>query len=253
MFLHVTIFRKKFPAYKYTVVGLVTIGVSLFTLYHPSTASKAAKHGSKSAGERNQQWGLFLLAVNLLFDGLTNSVQDNIFTSFRPYSGPQMMCAQNIISTLLTVSYLLLAPFLAPTALGSYIGMSAGSELTSALNFIQSHPAVGWDVLGFAACGAIGQVFIFHTLSHFSSLLLVTVTVTRKMLTMVLSVLWFGHKIKGMQWLGVGLVFGGIGAEAIMNRREKSKKAQADKAKLLSETGQARKVALEKEEGKKEL
>jgi UDP-galactose transporter B1 len=240
MFLHITIFRKKFPLYKYTVVALVTIGVSVFTLQHPSTASKAAKHGSKSTTERNQSWGLFLLAVNLLFDGLTNSVQDNIFTSFRPYSGPQMMCAQNIISTLLTVSYLLLAPFLALTGFGAYIGMSPGSELSSALSFIRTYPAVGWDVLGFAACGAIGQVFIFHTLSTFSSLLLVTVTVTRKMLTMVLSVLWFGHKIKGMQWLGVGLVFGGIGAEAVMNRREKNEKARKAKAKTLSEAGQDR-------------
>lgn len=81
----------------------------------------------------------------------------------------------------------------------------------------------------FSACGAIGQVFIFHTLAHFSSLLLVTVTVTRKMLTMVWSVWWFGHEITGMQWLGVGLVFGGIGAEAAVGRMEKAKKAAAKK------------------------
>lgn len=162
------------------------------------------------------------------------------------------MCAQNIMSTLLTVSYLFLAPYIAPTFFGSYIGMSPGSELSSALTFIKTYPAVGWDVIGFAVCGAIGQVFIFHTLSTFSSLLLVTVTVTRKMLTMVLSVLWFGHKIVGMQWLGVGLVFGGIGAEAVMNRKEKNRKAEALKARVLSEAGQDRKVAAEKE-GKKEL
>jgi len=240
MFLHVTIFRKKFPFYKYTVVALVTLGVAVFTLHNPSTASKAAKHGSKTAGESSQYWGLFLLAVNLLFDGLTNSTQDNIFTSFRPYSGPQMMCAQNIMSTALTVAYLVLAPYIAPTFFGQYIGMGTGNELMEAISFIKRYPAVGWDVLGFAACGAIGQVFIFHTLSAFSSLLLVTVTVTRKMLTMVLSVLWFGHKITGMQWLGVGLVFGGIGAEAVMNRREKKEKERKAKARSLSEAGQDR-------------
>ncbi|QDS73650.1 hypothetical protein FKW77_002412 [Venturia effusa] len=248
MFLHVTLFRKRFPVHKYMVVALVTLGVSLFTLHQGSSK----KHSSKSSGNKNQAWGLFLLAVNLLFDGLTNSVQDNIFSTFRPYSGPQMMCAQNIMSTLLTASYLLLAPYIAPTFFGSYIGMSPGSELSSALTFIKTYPAVGWDVVGFAVCGAIGQVFIFHTLSTFSSLLLVTVTVTRKMLTMVLSVLWFGHKIKGMQWLGVALVFGGIGAEAVLNRREKNAKAKAAKAKLLSDAGQDRKIAAERE-GKKEL
>lgn len=54
----------------------------------------------------------------------------------------------------------------------------------------------------------------------------------------------------GMQWLGVGLVFGGIGAEAVMNRREKNAKAKAAKANLLSEAGQDRKIAAEKEEKK---
>jgi solute carrier family 35 (UDP-galactose transporter), member B1 len=57
---------------------------------------------------------------------------------------------------------------------------------------------------------------------------LVTVTVTRKMLTMILSVVWFGHSLSGMQWLGVGLVFGGIGIEAQLSKQEKLAK---DKAK----------------------
>jgi UDP-galactose transporter B1 len=68
-----------------------------------------------------------------------------------------------------------------------------------------------------------------YTLSTFSSLLLVTITVTRKMLTMILSVVWFGHSLGSKQWMGVGLVFGGIGAEAVVNRQEKAAK---EKAKL---------------------
>lgn len=66
------------------------------------------------------------------------------------------------------------------------------------------------------------------TLSIFGSLLLVTVTVTRKMLTMIISVIWFGHSLSGMQWLGVGLVFGGVGIEAELNKREKRAKGRAN-------------------------
>ncbi|CAA9959011.1 hypothetical protein CFE70_002531 [Pyrenophora teres f. teres 0-1] len=227
MFLHISLFRKRYPLYKYAVIGFVTLGVAVFTLYSPSTAKKAAKKGVSA--DASQSIGLVLLAVNLLFDGLTNTVQDHIFTSFKGFTGPQMMCAQNIMSTALTVGYLLVTPLLASTPLSAYLG-TASSELSDALNFITQYPTVGWDVLMFSACGAIGQVFIFHTLAHFSSLLLVTVTVTRKMLTMVWSVWWFGHEITGMQWLGVGLVFGGIGAEAAVGRREKAKKAAAKKA-----------------------
>lgn len=51
------------------------------------------------------------------------------------------------------------------------------------------------------------------------------------MLTMILSVVWFGHTLGRQQWMGVGLVFGGIGAEAVITRREKAAK---EKAKLKS-------------------
>lgn len=44
---------------------------------------------------------------------------------------------------------------------------------------------------------------------------------------MVLSVLWFGHRLTGGQWVGVGLVFGGVGAEGWIARREKLAKEEA--------------------------
>ncbi|KAF2486627.1 UAA transporter [Neohortaea acidophila] len=221
MFLHVTLYRKKYPFYKYAVVALVTAGVAIFTL-HQSEGSK-----KKKGAEGSSLYGLMLLGINLLFDGLTNSTQDDIYARFRPYSGKQMMCALNLMSTCLTSCYLLLSPYLVQTGLGALLGTdpkSAG-ELSEAVSFMQRHPAVARDILGFAACGAMGQVFIFMTLSTFGSLLLVTVTVTRKMLTMIISVLWFGHALSAMQWLGVGLVFGGIGIEAELNKREKKAKA----------------------------
>ena len=68
-----------------------------------------------------------------------------------------------------------------------------------------------------------------------------TVTVTRKMLTMMLSVVCFGHRLSGMQWLGVGLVFGGVGAEGIIQRREK-----------LAKAAKAGAGVTEEDEGKKE-
>jgi UDP-galactose transporter B1 len=146
-----------------------------------------------------------------------------------------MMVAQNLLATLLTCIYLLLLPYLANTPLFSLLSLpsSAASELMDAIRFLQAYPAVLKDVLGFSACGAVGQIFIYYTLSRFSSLLLVTVTVTRKMLTMMLSVLWFGHRLSRMQWVGVVLVFGGVGAEGWIARREKVAKEKAkEKAKV---------------------
>ncbi|KAK6863938.1 hypothetical protein PG995_000466 [Apiospora arundinis] len=229
MFLHITVFRKRYPLYKYLVVAAVTAGVAVFTL-HSGKKGGSKKHASADDVERNMPWGLLLLSINLLFDGLTNSTQDYIFSAFQPYTGPQMMCANNLMSTAVTASYLVLSPWLVQTGVGEWLGMDvAGSagELGEALQFMARNPSVWADVLGFAACGAVGQVFIFYTLSTFSSVLLVTVTVTRKMFTMILSVVAFGHRLTQMQVLGVGLVFGGIGVEAAIARQEKIAKEEA--------------------------
>ena len=143
------------------------------------------------------------------------------------------MVAQNTLSTLLTSVYLIAIPHLSTSILPLLplpVPPSQTSELSAALSFLSRHPEATKDVLAFAACGAVGQLFIYHTLAHFSSLLLVTVTVTRKMLTMLLSVVWFGHKLQGGQWLGVGLVFGGIGIEGLIQRQEKAKKETAKRS-----------------------
>ncbi|KAH8692867.1 UDP-Glc/Gal endoplasmic reticulum nucleotide sugar transporter [Talaromyces proteolyticus] len=231
MLLHLTIFRKRYPLYKYVVVMLVTLGVATFTLYHPGTSKKMAL--STHSGQTT--YGLFLLFINLLLDGLTNATQDHIFASpnlYTRYTGPQMMVAQNVLATVLTTSYLLLAPYLSAdnaiaSALPLQIPPSAGLELSSAISFLQRHPQTLKHVLGFSVCGAVGQVFIYYTLSKFSSLLLVTVTVTRKMLSMIISVFWFGHSLSSGQWLGVGLVFGGVGAEGYVQRQEKKTRERA--------------------------
>ncbi|KAL2848650.1 UAA transporter [Aspergillus pseudodeflectus] len=236
MFLHLTIFRKRFPLYKYGVVLLVTLGVATFTLHHPGTSKKVAASAAKGQSG-SSAWGIFLLSINLLLDGLTNTTQDHVFSSpqiYTRFTGPQMMVAQNVLSTLLTSAYLLVMPHLSSTGiihaiLPIPIPPSTETELATAVSFLSRHPEVLKNVLGFAACGAIGQLFIFYTLSRFSSLLLVTVTVTRKMLTMLLSVFWFGHSLSAGQWLGIGLVFGGIGAEAAVQRQEKKAKALAKK------------------------
>jgi UDP-galactose transporter B1 len=49
---------------------------------------------------------------------------------------------------------------------------------------------------------------------------------------MLASVVLFGHQVTGMQWVGVGLVFGGIGAEAAVKRFEKKVKKE-NKGKAL--------------------
>lgn len=210
MIMNILLYRRRFAPHKYLVVALVSVGIAVFTLYQPQKASKSGSVKSNSA------FGLGLLLVSLAIDGATNSTQDEIFARYK-ISGPQMMFFMNAFATIITLLSLVV-PIPALPVFGIH-GNRAGEELSTAMAFIRSHPSVLTDIVGYSIAGALGQLFIFDTLEHFGSLTLVTITVTRKLFTMLLSVAVYKHKLAGMQWVGVATVFLAIGLEALQKRR----------------------------------
>lgn len=217
--MNVVLYRRKFAAYKYAVVGLVTTGIWLFMAFAPAKSSKT------KGPESSSLIGLLLCLLNLILDGATNSTQDEVFSRFgrQTVSAGQMMLVMNAISCLLMSGTLLL-----PLS-------SSPSQLFSALEFGKKHPEVWRDIVAYALAGAIGQVSIFETLERFGSLTLVSITVTRKLFTMLLSVMVYKHELGLLQWVGVAVVFVGIGIEAREKRREGlAKKVLDEKRKALA-------------------
>lgn len=200
MLMNWLVYRKRFEAYKYVTVGLITAGVSGFMLFEPHRGGKAEA--------ANSLWGLFLLLINLLIDGATNSWQDQLFIVHRVKS-LQMMFFMSLFSAGIMFSYLVLWPWT--------------NELTAALAFVARYPAVLLDLTLFCLCGALGQVFIFATIENFGSLSLVTVTVTRKLFTILLSLFWFNHQLQPVQWMFVALVFAALGIESYAKQYAHSK------------------------------
>jgi UDP-galactose transporter B1 len=98
----------------------------------------------------------------------------------------------------------------------------------TSITFLFTHPTAISPLIAYAILGGLGQLFIFETIQHFGSLTLVMVTVTRKLFTMLLSVFVFKHVLGWGQWLGIGVVFAGIGVEAGMKRRDVIRKARRD-------------------------
>ncbi|PWN95792.1 UAA transporter [Tilletiopsis washingtonensis] len=211
LFAQVLLYRRRIAPHKYLVVALVTAGISLFMLCAPAKPGKAARADSSL--------GLALLLANLFLDGLTNSTQDEIFAHYR-VSGPQMMFLMN-----LAASFLLSASLLFPRG-----GAGHGNELTAAAAFISRHPTIIKDLAAYSAAGAMGQIAIFETLQRFGSLTLVSITVTRKLFTMLLSILVYGHALRPAQWLGVLVVFVGLGVEAAEKRRAGARKTASASA-----------------------
>ncbi|PRT54875.1 UDP-galactose transporter 1 [Wickerhamiella sorbophila] len=192
MAVSLLLYRTHYPAYKYAVVLLITAGVCLFSVMQPSSKQSTS----------SEIRGIALLGANLFLDGLYNTTQDRMFAKYKMITGAHMMAVLNFITTVLTFGAFLISP-----------------EQKSELHwFVKNHPAVLRDIFLFGLCGAIGQIFIFLTLEKFGSLVLVTTTVTRKMMSMLLSVVMFNHRLVGLQWVGVGLVFTGVIGEALWKR-----------------------------------
>ncbi|GAA5937156.1 hypothetical protein JCM1841_005124 [Sporobolomyces salmonicolor] len=226
MFMNIVLYRRKFPLHKYALVALVTVGIWAFMAFKEAKPGKA--HGG-SVKDSSSLLGLALLGINLLLDGVVNATQDHVFRSYSPLDGPQMMFFMNAFATLFMLLALVFPLVLTPSFLLPAHALAHPqqhfNELGSALSFIASHPSIKPDVFLFGLTGSIGQLFIFATLSLYGSLTLVTITVTRKMATMLLSVFVFDHKLTAGQWIGVGLVFVAVGMEAVVARREKAVKS----------------------------
>lgn len=223
--MNVVLYRRRFAGYKYAVVGLVTLGIWLFMAFAPARPGKKAK-----GPESSSLVGLLLCLLNLVLDGATNSTQDQVFSKFgrKTVSAGQMMLVMNAISAILMATTLSL-----PLPLLSTPGQP--TQLSTALAFTHRHPEVWRDIIAYALAGAVGQVSIFETLERFGSLTLVSITVTRKLFTMLLSVVVYKHELSRLQWVGVAVVFAGIGIEAREKRREGlAKKVVNDEKKALA-------------------
>jgi UDP-galactose transporter B1 len=182
--------------------------------------------------------------ASLFIDGLTNSTQDQIFSLYPTYTGQQMMTHMSLLIQLILLPALLLplpshplsllhhlpSPLvvhLRPSLPAPPIVYSPPAAWTS-LSFLSTHPTALAPLAAYALLGGLGQLFIFETIQHFGSLTLVMVTVTRKLFTMLLSVVVFEHELTPGQWAGVGVVFAGIGVEAGIKRRDVMRRARRD-------------------------
>ncbi len=102
-------------------------------------------------------------------------------------------------------------------------------EFTQGMNYCAHNPKVFSLIWKFSMCSAVGQSFIFYTVARFDPLVCSTVTTTRKIFSVVLSILFKGHSIPGQGWAGLALAIGGIVSEVI-------NKVQGGHRKLKSKT-----------------
>jgi len=186
MILGVLLARKRYPLQKYFFVFMIVAGVALFLFKDkPATASTSSGLG---AGE-------LLLLVSLTLDGVTGAIQERMRAEHKTSMYP-MMLNLNLWSIL-------------------YMGVAllATGEGVAFVAFAARHPHVLLQILAFSLCSAVGQNFIFLTVTTFGPLTCSIITTTRKFFTILASVLIFRHPMSARQWAGTGLVFAGLGLD----------------------------------------
>ena len=213
MAVGVFFYGRVYAWYKYVSIILLIIGIYLFTAAKSSSSTANSSSNEKLGAEDPLKsdvyvvlFGMLLVLVNLGMDGYTNNEQDSIFRKYSASSN-QMMKYVNLWQCLYQLLYL-----------GAGWAIYADdSELTRSLYMMLHSRAVCLDIVMFCICASVGQVLIFNVMREFGSLAWITISVTRKLFTIVRSVIMFQHKVNAIQWCGVALVFIGLGMDAVLS------------------------------------
>jgi len=183
---------KRYSASEYAQVVLVTLGVCVFNF-----GGKSKKGGSDSS------YGLLLILLSLVMDAVTGGLQDKVKAQTKVLNpsakGAKPTMHESMLYT--NVSGCLVA---------AVLGLLTG-HLSAGFTFCMRYPEVMTAILIYSLASAVGQNFIYYTITQFNPLLLTTVTTTRKIFSTLYSVFRNPTNSLGtMQWGGCGLVFLGL-------------------------------------------
>ena len=180
MLLGTLLFGKRYLAVEYGYMLLVACGLVVFFL----AASVAALHSSLT--------GVALLAVAVLSDSMLPNVQQRLLRELnRPKA--EVVYHTNWISALLTLGYI------------TYTG-----ELQAALSFLRVRRRVALLLLLQSGAGYLGILSYLETVRRFGPKATTIVTSSRKLFTIALSSVLFGHPLNGYHVAGVAAVFLGV-------------------------------------------
>jgi len=192
MIMGILINGKRYKLREYGEVLLISIGISVFMMF------KASKKAAAVDDDDASSWfGIFLLFLSLALDGFTGPNQERIIKKYQPTQN-EIMAYMNLYAVLLVA-----------------VALVVSGRLFPAIEFCTMYPEVLLEIVVFCLCSALGQGFILNTVFRFNSLVLTTITTTRKFFTILASVVLMGHPLTSMQWVGVGLVFSGLGLNII--------------------------------------
>mmetsp|Transcript_17662 Transcript_17662/g.46158 ORF Transcript_17662/g.46158 Transcript_17662/m.46158 type:complete len:441 (-) Transcript_17662:5-1327(-) len=172
---------KKYPLKKYVNVAVITFGVAMFM--GCGDKSKGSNADSDKEGPM-MYFGVILLFISLCFDGGTGAYEDKLM--HKEHVGP----------------FELMYNIQKGKAILAFIFLMALNEVNY---FFQMCYETGPILLLLGFTGACGQIFIFVTISKFGALTCAIIGLARKITTLVVSIIFFGHTLNMLQTAGLVL------------------------------------------------
>jgi UDP-galactose transporter B1 len=172
--------------------------------------------GKKKGGSTSSSTiGVFYIVMSLVLDGVTAGCQKRL----------KMETAQKGVKPKPYDFMFWTNLFMCLTAVVIAAGLG---EIQTGWAFCQGNPEIWANIIKFSICSAVGQSFIFYTISNFDPLVLSTVTTTRKIFSVLLSIFLKGHSLSATGWSGILLACGGILSE--LEDKMKGKEKHVHKA-----------------------
>ena len=200
MLLGTLLFGRLYALAEYVYMLLVVLGLVAFLVAGNAMGGAATAPSASLVG-------VALLSLAVLADSLVPNVQQKLLQGAgRPKQ--EMIFHTNWCSALMTAVY-----------------AAATGELGSALAFLVRRPRVFWLLLGQSVAGYFGIVLYLETVRRYGSKVTVVVTSCRKLFTIGISSLAFGHPLSGFHLAGIAAVFLGVLCNA--NREQRCSQAVA--------------------------
>ena len=143
-----------------------------------------------------KRWiGYLLLLLAVISDAFFSDSQAYCKANFKPTSN-QLFLASNLYGFALIFIFALISGELRPSVL-----------------FCLKYPTALLQLIAIGGLQVAGQVSVYYVISNFKQHIYPLISTTRKILTILLSILIFHHRINKSQWIALAIVFLSMGYE----------------------------------------
>lgn len=164
---------------KIIIASLISFGIILYNF------GGDQKHKDKAT----DPLGVILLLISLVADGFLPDFQASIKSEFHPRP---LEMFEHINKWACIISFI-------------YAAISG--QFKMALEFNTKHPQMGYDMIMLSCLTTIGQVFVYRMIKQFKQHIVPFVITTRKIFTVVISIVFYGHKTTAFQIIAIILIF----------------------------------------------